>query len=470
MVMDKDKSIKNEKLRITDDDNRNSQLDNRNSKFVIRNSMVPKLRFPEFKDKGEWDADKLENLITTITPPKKLSSKEYFEEGEFPIIDQSHSYYCGYTNDTKAVISNDLPLIIFGDHTCIVKIATRPFVQGADGIKIIKTKNAILTQFLYQYLQYKPVKQEEYKRHFSILKNKVVLFPNNFLEQQKIAACLSSLDEVIEGHTRKLELLRGHKKGLMQNLFPNPISNEKLRITDNDNGNSQLEDRNSQFVIRNSNLPKYRFPEFKNDGEWEEKKLGDLADKEVKWSFTGGPFGSNLKAEDYTTKGIRIIQLQNIGDGEFHDEYKIYTSIEKADELLSCNIYAGEIILSKMGDPVGRACIIPDDLKRCVMASDGIRLVVDEKKYSKYFIYSLINSKTVRESIESKATGSTRKRIGLVELKNIVLLIPHSIEEQQKIASCLWALDELIEAQAAKIEQLQQHKKGLMQNLFPITK
>lgn len=219
--------------------------------------------------------------------------------------------------------------------------------------------------------------------------------------------------------------------------------------------------------INNKLLPELRFPEFKNDGEWEEKKLVDTADKKVKWSFTGGPFGSNLMARDYTEIGIRIIQLQNIGDGVFNDDNKIYASSEKADELISCNIYAGDIIISKMGDPVGRACIIPDTLQRCVMASDGIRLTVNEKKYSKYFIYSLINSKGIREAIEKKSTGSTRKRIGLDTLREVELIIPKSSQEQQKIASCLYSLDEVIAAHSQKLELLKDHKKGLMQNLFP---
>lgn len=222
-------------------------------------------------------------------------------------------------------------------------------------------------------------------------------------------------------------------------------------------------------MIKKTNIliPKIRFPEFLNDGNWNIKELLETTDKKIKWSFTGGPFGSNLKTSDYTTNGIRIIQLQNIGDGEFIDNYKIYTSIEKANELLSCNIYSGDIILSKMGNPVGRACIIPPNLERCVMASDGIRLAVDEKKYSKYFIYSLINSKEVREAIDKKATGSTRKRIGLDQLKKISLTIPKSLDEQQKIASCLSSLDTLITAHTQKLEVLKDHKKGLMQNLFP---
>ena len=104
------------------------------------------------------------------------------------------------------------------------------------------------------------------------------------------------------------------------------------------------------------------------------------------------------------------------------------------------------------------------------MASDGIRLVVDEEKYSKYFLYSLINSKRIREAIEKKATGSTRKRIGLDELKSIKLSIPKEVKEQQKIADTLSSFDNLIKEQANKIEQLKLHKKGLMQGLFPKVK
>src|SRR5262249_1120236 len=143
-----------------------------------------------------------------------------------------------------------------------------------------------------------------------------------------------------------------------------------------------------------------------------------------------------------------------------------FTSEAKADELLSNNIYPGDIILSKMGDPVGRACLIPDAHNRYVMCSDGIRLVVDEKSNNKYFIYLLINSMQFRSLVEKTATGSTRKRIGLDELKNLPMLLPKK-KEQQKIADCLSSLDALITAHTQKLDALKTHKKGLMQQLFP---
>ena len=229
---------------------------------------------------------------------------------------------------------------------------------------------------------------------------------------------------------------------------------------------NKVEDKTMKPAAKRALVPKLRFPEFRDAGEWAEKKLIDTTDKKIRWSFIGGPFGSNLKSSDYVDEGVRIIQLQNIGDAEFIDDYRIFTSEEKADELLSNNIYPGDIILSKMGDPVGRACLIPDTHNRYVMCSDGIRLVVDEKINSKYFIYLLINSKHFRPLVEKTATGSTRKRIGLDELKNLPILLPKK-SEQQKIADCLASLDELITLEAQKLDTLKTHKKGLMQQLFP---
>jgi type I restriction enzyme S subunit len=213
-------------------------------------------------------------------------------------------------------------------------------------------------------------------------------------------------------------------------------------------------------------VPKLRFAEFQDTKAWVQKKLIDIADRSIKWSLIGGPFGSNLKSSDYVEKGVRIIQLQNIGDGEFLNDYKIFTTAAKADDLLSHNIFAGEIIMSKMGDPVGRACLIPSIYNRYVMCSDGIRLVVDETNNHKYFIYQQINSPFFRSVVEKTATGSTRKRIGLDELKNLPIWIPNKAE-QHKVAECLSSLDELIAAQSRKVETLKLQKKGLIQQLFP---
>lgn len=211
------------------------------------------------------------------------------------------------------------------------------------------------------------------------------------------------------------------------------------------------------------NVPKLRFKGFED--EWKEKKLIDICDKSDKYSFTGGPFGSDLKSEHYTESGVQIIQLQNIGDGKFINDNKIYTSKEKADELISCNIYPGEIIMAKMAEPVARACLIPNIKGRYLMASDGIRVVVDNSKYNTYYVLNYINSNFFRKKAILNSTGATRLRIGLSELKNITLKIP-SLQEQEKIANFLNKVDSIIEKQEKKVEYWNSYKKGMMQKIF----
>lgn len=199
--------------------------------------------------------------------------------------------------------------------------------------------------------------------------------------------------------------------------------------------------------------------------DWEVSIFEDFADKTKKWSITGGPFGSNLKTDDYTNEGVQIVQLQNIGDGSFNNSSQIFTSNKKADELLSCNIYPGEIILSKMGDPVARACYIPNEFPRYLMASDGIRLVVNEKKYSKEFVFQYINSPFFRNRAIEISTGSTRQRIGLPELKSLKVILP-PLAEQEAIASALSDADAWIDRLEQLIAKRRLIKQGAMQTLL----
>ena len=187
--------------------------------FPRAGETTPRLRFAEFR--GEWGQEKLAELITTITPPAKLQTSDYLAQGSFPIIDQSQEAICGWTNDADAVVNESLPLIVFGDHTCAIKFVNEPFAQGADGIKIIKAKTTIAIEYLFQSINHNPLTMGDYKRHFSDLKERAVFFPDiKSGEQQKIAACLSSLDELITAQAQKVAALQTHKKGLMQQLFP----------------------------------------------------------------------------------------------------------------------------------------------------------------------------------------------------------------------------------------------------------
>ena len=199
--------------------------------------------------------------------------------------------------------------------------------------------------------------------------------------------------------------------------------------------------------------------------DWTSYSLKEICNPTDKYSFTGGPFGSNLKNEHYTETGVRIIQLQNIGDGVFLDSYKIYTSGEKADELKSCNIYPGDLILAKMAEPVARACFVPNGTARYLMCSDGIRVSIDKDKFDSKYICYFINSKFFRENAEKSSSGSTRLRISLKELSKLPIHSP-TLPEQKRIAEILTSVDDAIQATEKVIVQAKKVKQGLLQDLL----
>ena len=210
--------------------------------------------------------------------------------------------------------------------------------------------------------------------------------------------------------------------------------------------------------------PKIRFEEFNE--EWIVRRLKDFRDDNFRYSYTGGPFGSDLRSEDYTKNGVRIIQLQNIGEGKFIDDYKIYTSELKAETLSSNLIYPNDIIIAKMAEPLARAAIIPENHAKYLMSSDGIRLKIDTKKYHTYFLLTLINDLRFRRKALENSTGTTRKRIGLVTLGNLSSYVPN-YKEQQKIGNFFKHLDQMIYLEQRKLEKTKALKSAYLAEMFP---
>ena len=201
-----------------------------------------------------------------------------------------------------------------------------------------------------------------------------------------------------------------------------------------------------------------------NNNLWQLLSLGKIASNASN-SFVDGPFGSNLKSDEYTTEGVRLIQLQNIGDGEWIDDNKIFTSEKKYQELKRHAAFPGDIAIAKMADPIARACIIPPVSDRFLVVADCIKLTPDLKKYHPKFIVYAINNHSVRLQAELKSTGTTRNRINLSLLKTVNVEIP-PISEQRHIAEILDTIDEAIQKTEALISKLKAMKQGLLHDLL----
>ena len=153
---------------------------------------------PYIRINPEWEMAKLRSLIITITPPGKIQKSQFRNNGNYPIIDQSQEDISGYTNDENMIIKSQKALIVFGDHTRVVKYVDSEFAQGADGVKIIETRDELLPQYLYYYLKANPLESRGYRRHFSILKLLEIPLPP-FEVQKQIAADLEDEQKTIDG-------------------------------------------------------------------------------------------------------------------------------------------------------------------------------------------------------------------------------------------------------------------------------
>lgn len=178
----------------------------------------------------EWQVIK---FIETISK-KKFEEKEHIKKGyykvnaSYPIVDQGAELISGYTDDEILVHKNELPIIIFRDHTRISKYVDFPFALGADGTKVLKpNQNLFDSKFYYYSLMKLDIPSKGYNRHYRYLKEqKIPLLP--LPEQRNIAHILSKIQQAIELQEKIIEKTKELKKSLMAKLFTEGLYGEEL--------------------------------------------------------------------------------------------------------------------------------------------------------------------------------------------------------------------------------------------------
>jgi len=161
-----------------------------------------------------WQIKNFEDCLEKVTYTNKIQRKNFLEFGEFPIISQESNFINGYWNNEKDLLKIEKPVIIFGDHTQVLKYIDFDFVLGADGVKILKPKKILDSRYLYYFLKSIDLKNLGYARHYRLLKEIEVSYPESLVEQKQIVKKLDKLS----AQTKKLEKIYQQKINDLEEL------------------------------------------------------------------------------------------------------------------------------------------------------------------------------------------------------------------------------------------------------------
>ena len=181
----------------------------------------------------DWSTATVGSCLESLSFRKipKVLARDYKPSGSYPIIDQGQNLIAGWTDDDSVLISTDLPILIFGDHTRVFKYIDFPFVKGADGTQLLKPKVGIEPLFFYYACRAINLPSRGYNRHFKALKEKEIPIPP-IGEQLNIARTLRWIDDAISLQDEQLQVATDMKRTAMQTLFTHGLRSEAQKETE----------------------------------------------------------------------------------------------------------------------------------------------------------------------------------------------------------------------------------------------
>ena len=403
----------------------------------------PLLRFPAFIQDGGWKEYKLGD-IAQFYKGKGISKNDVTDNGTIPcirygelythykeVIDEVTSYTDLSIDDLFMSKANDIIIPSSGETKEDIATAScvlRNNVALGGDINVIRTSNngVFLSYYLNNAKKHDIAKIAQgisiIHLYNEQLRNLSVEIPN-LEEQQKIAECLSSIDSFISSINEKVEQLKAHKKSLMQKLFPQ----------------------------RGQTVPEYRFPEFEKDGSWEELELGELIVEIVEFTSRGDKFPLySLTIED--------------GVSPKTDRYERNFLVKKKGDNFKV-VYPYDFVSNPMNLRFGAIGYNKESFKVCISGYYDVFRFKDKGTSS--FWISYMKSDWALDMYDRIATGSLyeKRRVHFSSLLRTKLLVP-KYSERLKISEYLSSMEEVISLNAKKASLLEQHKKGIMQQLF----
>lgn len=411
----------------------------------------PEIRFDGYK--GDWEQRKLGNVTEKIGSGKtpKGGNATYQTEG-VPLIRSQNIFNNRFNQNDVAYISKkiddemknsrvytgDILLNITGASIGRSAVYRQKMAANVNQhVCIIRPKKEYYSDFIQLNISSSKGQREidlnqagggREGLNFQQI-SKMSFFYPSVEEQQKIGSFFKQLDDTIALHQREVDLLERTKQTYLQKMFP-----------------KTGEDK-----------PEIRFAGFTD--AWEQRKLGEVA-KDIS-------DGDWIEKEHIFDDGeYRIIQTGNLGEGEYLDKPNNakYFYQKDFDEIKANEIFAGDLLISRLAEPAGRTIILPATNHRMVTAVD-VTIIRPDDSFDSTFLMTQMNSSQTLNKVGKSVSGTSHKRISRKNLEKINLLIP-SLNEQKRIGSFFKQLDHTITLHQRKLDSLKEMKKTLLQKMF----
>ena len=417
---------------------------------------------------SNWVWTRYDVLFSDISKnEKKIEEKNYLENGEIAIVSQGKDKIVGYSDILEVKpYKEELPLIIFGDHTLNVKYIEFPFYIGADGVKVLKTTDIIIPKFLFYLLNNLKtfsLINTGYRRHYPILKK--LFFPLPPLnEQKRIVEKLDFLfektkraKEIIEEikvdiENRKISILDRAFKGTLTSKWRNEnktsdvkellktINDEKIKKWEEDclqaekDGNKKPKKpiiKEVKDMIVPADEQPYKLPD-----SWVWVRLGDISEKISKGTTPRGDDG-------YTEDGVNFLRVENIGNNNSINLSNIkYINEKTHNGFLKRSILKEKDILISIAGTLGRTAIVKkEDLPANINQAISFVRLIDNNKVLENFIILYLNSPIIKSTLLSQVKVTAIPNLTLEIISDIKFPLP-PLEEQQEIVR---VLDEVLE-------------------------
>lgn len=366
-------------------------------------ALVPEEEQPYELPKG-WKWVRIGKIFIDVTDSqKKIKQKEYLLKGKWPVIDQGQHFIGGYSDADELIYTDELPVIIFGDHTRNVKYIDFQFIQGADGVKVLKPQSFIYSKFLFWLLKGTPFPSLGYRRHFPVLKKMVAPLPP-LDEQQRLVARIESLFAKLDAAKAKVQtVLDSHetrKAALLHDAFAGKLT------------------------------AKWRKEQGLSLNVWRIEKLENLCEK-----ITCGKTPKN----DIAPQGeIPYLKVYNIVNDkiDFQSKPQYIPRDVHETKLKSSRLKPNDVVMNIVGPPLRKIAVIPDTYPEWNMNQAIVRFRPKDDLNYRFLYYALLNPETLDDVIQKTKGVVGQANISITQSRNLKIKLP-SLPEQQEIVRIL---------------------------------